>query len=250
MAIVSFSGSFNLLRDTEQSSPFFNVDFSSNLVTVSASGFTSTSNQYAGVFQQADDGTISGVVTGITGLFTNDAFFADRPSPPLLFSVGGLRVDIANFETEILSAASAEALQAFFLAGDDLIFVNTQRSDGVNANNRITIDLGMTQVHGYAGNDLLIGSAQTDDWLFGDGGNDSLFGSFGNDILVGGDGDDLLTDHRGADRFEGGAGNDTIIAGYATRDGADTAVYSGTLEQAGQPQTELRRHSLTTVAVL
>ena len=230
MAIVSLNGALNLLRNPDLSLNGFNADFSANLITVSDGGRALVSNQYSGVFQQADDGTISGTVTGIIGLLKDDGVFAETPSSALLFSMGGLSVDVADFSTEILAAASAEALEALFLAGDDLVFVNAPRNGGgVDADTLILANPGVDEIHGYAGNDRLNGSALTNDRLFGDGGDDSLFGSYGNDTLLGGDGDDILNDHRGADRFEGGAGNDTIIAGYATPDGKDTGVYSGAL---------------------
>ena len=88
MAIVSLNGALNLLRNPDLSLNGFNADFSPNLITVSDGGRALVSNQYSGVFQQADDGTISGTVTGIIGLLKDDGVFAETPSSALLFSMG------------------------------------------------------------------------------------------------------------------------------------------------------------------
>ena len=63
---------------------------------------------------------------------------------------------------------------------------------------------------GGAGNDSLVGGAG-DDQLYGGGGDDSLNGGEGNDVLEGGDGNDVLYDVAGYNMLTGGAGNDSLV---------------------------------------
>jgi len=80
--------------------------------------------------------------------------------------------------------------------------------------------------HGGAGNDTIIGGAQSDT-LLGEDGNDSIQGGMGDDLMAGGNGNDTLqggTNISGADTLEGDAGVDT--ADYSNR----TAGVSLTLD--------------------
>ena len=56
-------------------------------------------------------------------------------------------------------------------------------------------------IHGLTGNDYILGAGNNPNYLFGDEGNDILIGSAGNDALNGG---------LGNDRYDGGDGADTI----------------------------------------
>lgn len=62
----------------------------------------------------------------------------------------------------------------------------------------------------------LVGSAETDDLIFGGRGNDVLFGLGGADRLEGGRGDDLLVGGPGRDILVGGAGADLVRLGVVT----------------------------------
>lgn len=110
-------------------------------------------------------------------------------------------------------------------------------------------------LHGYLGNDTLIGGAGSDtitgddgndqlsggvgrDVLTGGGGSDSLFGNLGNDVLNGGAGDDLIQGDGGDDNvigsvgrdtLDGGTGNDVLVGGA----GADRFVF---LDGTGRDQ--------------
>lgn len=66
-----------------------------------------------------------------------------------------------------------------------------------------------TQI-GTAAANLLIGTDEEADILFGQGGADTLRGGAGQDTLAGGTGDDVIEGGLGADRMSGGAGNDTF----------------------------------------
>ncbi|GGA09870.1 hypothetical protein [Neptunicoccus cionae] len=66
-------------------------------------------------------------------------------------------------------------------------------------------------LYGGFGNDTLIGKAG-DDFLFGQQGNDVLKASNGVDHMFGGSGNDRLYGARGYDQFHGGSGNDVFVS--------------------------------------
>lgn len=87
----------------------------------------------------------------------------------------------------------------------------------------ITIDAGggNDTVIGSAGNDVIEGGSWGDQSLSGGAGNDIIHGGGGNDVLSGGDGDDTFRvtgadvkngNFEGYDRYDGGAGQDKIVA--------------------------------------
>lgn len=84
-----------------------------------------------------------------------------------------------------------------------------------SGNDTVSIDSRLkvaTEIHGQAGDDLLLGGSGRDVLLGGDG-NDRLEGNAGGDRLEGGAGNDYLKGWDGDDRIFGGSGNDTICGG-------------------------------------
>ncbi|MGI9368327.1 MAG: calcium-binding protein [Ruegeria sp.] len=79
-------------------------------------------------------------------------------------------------------------------------------------------DAGADLLDGEAGDDILYGhdgadlmrGGQGDDHLYGGQDDDTLVGEGGDDALQGGDGDDLLIGGDGSDALFGGDGNDTL----------------------------------------
>ena len=67
------------------------------------------------------------------------------------------------------------------------------------------------RIRGFGGIDLLRGGSG-DDLIEGGDGPDSLYGDKGNDTILGGAGDDLIRGGRGDDTLDGGAGRDMIRA--------------------------------------
>ena len=61
-------------------------------------------------------------------------------------------------------------------------------------------------------NDVIFGSFESNNKMYGLGGNDSLQGGKLDDILIGGDGDDLISGIAGNDLIFGGIGNDFIFS--------------------------------------
>ena len=74
---------------------------------------------------------------------------------------------------------------------------------------------------GTAGDDLLMGYANSNDTIAGGLGDDTLTGAAGNDSLDGGAGADQLGGGDGNDTLIGGLGNDTLMGGA----GSDTYVF-------------------------
>ncbi len=116
--------------------------------------------------------------------------------------------------------------------GDDVFIAGGGINSVVGGDGNDVIDLtaaavpvdqiGVTQARGGAGNDHIIGSAQTCIHGFGDAGNDLLDGGDGTcadlngvtagDRLEGGDGDDILHDASSESDFFIGGNNDTTTA--------------------------------------
>ena len=89
--------------------------------------------------------------------------------------------------------------------------------------------LGNDVADGEAGSDLIAGGAGNDR-LSGGSGSDVLAGNAGNDRLDGGSGNDALIDGLGSDRLSGGAGNDWFFATQAQLlggSGTDTDRFDG-----------------------
>lgn len=113
----------------------------------------------------------------------------------------------------------------------------------------------MATITGTSGNDNLVGTDASDvisagagnDRLEGLAGSDTLFGDAGQDTVIGGDGNDFLSStssaNEGPDRFEGGGGDDEILAqhnGLAFGgDGADKLTW---LPQSGGIATIVELH--------
>ena len=154
----------------------------------------------------------------------------------VIFGVDGF--DNLRGDAAILDGASDTA---FARGGNDIINVGASGTGSNDARG----DADTIQGFGAGGNDLLLGSEQSDelrgdartmqdsahggaDWLWGAGGNDSLTGDArdmkgasvgGDDHLFGGDGDDTLrgdarmmsdTATGGRDWLDGGKGNDVL----------------------------------------
>ncbi|MEC1944908.1 calcium-binding protein, partial [Schinkia azotoformans] len=77
------------------------------------------------------------------------------------------------------------------------------------------------KLYGLGGNDTLYG-VNGDDHLDGGAGDDKLYGGNGADILLGGTGNDTLYGENGDDILDGGQGNDYLSGGY----GNDIYVFS------------------------
>ncbi|HZF96362.1 MAG TPA: M10 family metallopeptidase C-terminal domain-containing protein, partial [Allosphingosinicella sp.] len=102
--------------------------------------------------------------------------------------------------------------------------------------------LATTGIYGTAGNDILEGTAESDD-MFGEAGNDTIHGRASADTIEGGDGNDLIDGGEGADTMRGGAGDDVYIV-----DQAGDRVIENTGEGSDEVRTALAAYSLAGLA--
>jgi Ca2+-binding RTX toxin-like protein len=109
------------------------------------------------------------------------------------------------------TVANTSLIQAFGLAGNDVITINETNGALPRAN-----------LFGGAGHDVLTGGSGADQ-LFGQDGNDTLLGRGGTDLLFGGEGNDTLTGGDADDQMFGQGGNDRMI----WNPGDDTDLHEG-----------------------
>ena len=110
----------------------------------------------------------------------------------------------------------------------DLLLTNGNAADmpvGLATGADISVDvlIGVENVVGGAGSDVIIGDDVVNLLDGGAGGNDTLDGQGGADVLIGGTGDDSLLGGLDDDTIEGGAGDDTLDGGG----GFDALVMTG-----------------------
>ncbi|WP_434618200.1 calcium-binding protein [Azospirillum sp. B2RO_4] len=98
--------------------------------------------------------------------------------------------------------------------GQDLTFdfgyTGIERFYSGGGNDNLIAHDAAVEVDGGAGDDMLSGSDLNDTFRGGEG-NDRLFSRGGNDILIGGDGDDTLFGGEGDDILIGGSGIDVLF---------------------------------------
>ncbi|SHG92644.1 DUF4214 domain-containing protein [Marivita hallyeonensis] len=228
MATVYLDGNFDLLNSFDHQDviyPFYSIEFSPNLITVTHGGLGAFTNQYSGSFTQADNGVISGTVVGVMGHYFSDAISPDSKWPELMFMAQGMAVEFADFEAVLADDGTFPSPEALLLAENDLIYVVNHQGG-----------YGYPVLRGYAGDDRIFGGYWSNDNMQGDDGDDELIGYGGNDTLTGGAGNDRLSASSGNNQFEGGAGDDWISGEpgyYFVGDDApqmkeiDTAVFTG-----------------------
>ncbi|SUX09577.1 Ig family protein [Campylobacter sputorum subsp. bubulus] len=89
---------------------------------------------------------------------------------------------------------------------------NSNNLKGYNSNDIIYGNGGDDTIEGYGGDDTLYGGIDNDTLLGGDG-KDTLYGNEGGDKLHGGNDDDILNGNEGNDYLYGNNGNDTLLGG-------------------------------------
>lgn len=127
--------------------------------------------------------------------------------------------------------------------GHQSVVVNLSTQGVQNTGYGSDVLLGIENILGGSGQDLLTGSALSNFLISGDGndrvdggsGNDNLYGGDGRDRMIGGSGHDLVNGGSGNDILFGGSGNDAL-SGAAGSDvlyggyGKDRFVYAGQAE--------------------
>ncbi|KPF75216.1 hypothetical protein IP88_07305 [alpha proteobacterium AAP81b] len=164
----------------------------------------------------ADNITTSGGSDTIIGGWGNDTINAGGGDDFIIFDIAGasgdrnsidggagfdeLRALVANAQIGLASLANVERISANGHAGVGIALTNAADTLDLSG---VELD-GITAIKGGAGNDTIIGSAG-DDTILGEAGNDSLAGGNGNDSFI-------VSGNVTLDRFDGGAGTDTIRA--------------------------------------
>lgn len=142
-----------------------------------------------------------------------------------------------NDDRNLNGTSAADVISG--LAGNDRIFAldGDDEVDGGDGNDELAAGNGLDTLRGGNGNDQLFsrttdmveGSDDGANLMFGDAGNDEITGGNGNDTIFGGTGadtidgsagDDLIDGGPGADLMAGGAGNDR----YTVDDLADRVI--------------------------
>lgn len=80
---------------------------------------------------------------------------------------------------------------------------------GTSGDNALSAQGDLNFIHGFGGQDTLVGGPDADE-LYGGSGDDTLGGGSGDDRLLGGEGGDLLQGQAGHDALTGGGGNDSL----------------------------------------
>lgn len=133
-------------------------------------------DDFTGQFTYSNDSITGGTI----------ASWKQSVSGQMVFDLTGTSVPVTQLVTWA-ATENNEAAKNAFLAGNDSI-TGSQVAD---------------RVHGYAGNDTVVGA----------GGDDFLRGEAGNDSISGGDGFDDTHGNMGADTMHGGAGPDWVVGG-------------------------------------
>lgn len=165
---------------------------------------------------------------------TNDVLLFDADEDLGADIINGVFDDQGPWVGEILNFSSTES--------DITVDLSKTTAQTINDNLTLTINAGISAVHGGSGKNTLTASADGNfllggdsgdvltggtgaDWLIGYGGNDTLSagigddngnileGREGKDILQGGNGDDTLKGGDGIDVLYGRSGNDSLIGG-------------------------------------
>ncbi|MEQ6204396.1 calcium-binding protein [Sulfitobacter sp. HNIBRBA2951] len=165
----------------------------------------------------AYDINFTGAVTDVT-LWQTSGADVTRVSDAEVLDFADIRVVLDDF-------VSATASQR-----EDLIVLRTATATNAGEGNDLVLGSAQSDtIEGGAGEDVLRGNAGDDvieggegfDQLFGGADNDMLEGGGGQDLLVGGDGNDNLRGGDAADTLAGSAGADAHFGGA----GIDTADY-------------------------
>ncbi|WP_417807259.1 calcium-binding protein [Thioclava sp.] len=92
--------------------------------------------------------------------------------------------------------------------GDDGNLLDANSANFIFSGSSISVSASLLEANDFFGG---VGGAGND-YIDGGSGNDSLLGGAGDDMLRGNTGDDMLFDHLGSDTFDGGYGDDALVA--------------------------------------
>ena len=92
--------------------------------------------------------------------------------------------------------------------GDDGNVLDESAADFIFSGNSIALSISLLEANDFFGG---VGG-NGNDYIDGGSGDDSLYGGAGDDTLRGNTGDDIIFDNLGSDTFNGGYGDDALVA--------------------------------------
>jgi Ca2+-binding RTX toxin-like protein len=181
----------------------------------------------------------------ITGEAGNDTLLAGEGNNTVHGGEGDDSITAGAGNDSITGDAGNDVIQAgegrnivWSGQGDDIVTTGAGHDEigADEGNDTVQSGAGHDRVYGNGGNDSIEAGAGND-FVTGDMGNDTMIGGEGNDSLYGGEGDDLILAGSGADLVSADGGNDTVVhtRGGATGDrfnggaGFDTLVFDMSL---------------------
>lgn len=146
----------------------------------------------------------------------NDTIYADYTDTAVDGGAGYDKVFFTGTDDVSVSVSDFNAEEVYLGSGDDTLTnygaTGATVLDGGDGNDTISATnpyAYSVSARGGNGNDIIQGSA-TDDFLYGDGGDDTLNGGNGNDQVRGGSGNDIIQGSYGDDYYNGDSGIDTL----------------------------------------
>lgn len=151
-------------------------------------------------FSAVSPALIGGSTVALTLTAESASITNDRATTSSTINIGLLS---DTYFTDAANGASVDAdiSSGFIDDGADNLLLGSNADETLTANTQAGVI-----IHGFAGNDTLLGG---DDNLSDSNvnGNNTLFGGAGNDSIVGGSGEDILFGGIGSDTLRGGFGN-------------------------------------------
>ncbi|MET1110906.1 MAG: M10 family metallopeptidase C-terminal domain-containing protein [Allosphingosinicella sp.] len=173
------------------------------------------------------------------GTEKNDAIIGNNFSNKL---TGGDGDDIVFGSGAAIKLANDKAAELGIPGGTGLTDVGEGDYDRIVKGGVVDVPVpdeadAIDELHGGAGNDLLVAKAGTAK-LYGDAGDDKLMAGDGDDTLEGGEGNDTLWGGKGDDTLLGGNGVDEVRYDFSVNITFDATTGSGPRVSAGSKGTD------------
>ncbi len=155
-------------------------------------------------------GTGNDTLSGDTG---DDQFRFDGPYDGFDVIDGGSDRDIilASSYGTVIGLKSVTGIEVISAPGNSNVQILGDGSRNVFDFTNVTLT-NITKISGGAGDDIILGSSSSADFVSGDDGNDYIGGGDGDDTLAGGTGDDTLVgETSGLNQLDGGVGYDLAV---------------------------------------
>ncbi|MEH6522035.1 beta strand repeat-containing protein [Sulfitobacter sp.] len=176
----------------------------------------------------------------IDGLAGNDTLTGGTGNDTLAGSEGD-DVIIGGAGDDTFDGGIGTDVADYSLSTEDLVVnINFAGAQNVSAGEGSDTFISVEGINGGSGNDLLVGSASSNEINGGDG-EDQIYGIGDADVLNGGAGNDLIEGSGGNDTMDGGAGDADILSYFSSASGVTVNLRFQGLDQAvgGSSGTDL-----------